>query len=317
MEVLKLRIILNKDAKIYIAGHNGMVGSACWKLFESKGFSNLIGKTSSELDLRNQADVEEFFSNEKLEIIIDAAAIVGGIWSNNKYSYKFLMDNMLIQNNLIKAAHEHKINKFIFLGSSCIYPKLAPQPLKEKYLLTASLEETNQWYSIAKISGVKLCEAIFTKYKKQFISLMPTNLYGPNDNFDLKTSHVLAAMIRKFHDAKINNNKEVELWGNGSPYREFMHVEDMASAILFVCENKINIPLMNVGSGQELTIKELSKKVKNIVGFEGETLWNKDMPNGTPRKLLDSSFLNKLGWKANIQIDIGISKTYQWYLNNI
>ena len=317
MEVLKLRIILNKDAKIYIAGHNGMVGSACWKLFESKGFSNLIGKTSSELDLRNQADVEEFFSNEKLEIIIDAAAIVGGIWSNNKYSYKFLMDNMLIQNNLIKAAHEHKINKFIFLGSSCIYPKLAPQPLKEKYLLTASLEETNQWYSIAKISGVKLCEAIFTKYKKQFISLMPTNLYGPNDNFDLKTSHVLAAMIRKFHDAKINNNKEVELWGNGSPYREFMHVEDIASAILFVCENKINIPLMNVGSGQELTIKELSKKVKNIVGFEGETLWNKDMPNGTPRKLLDSSFLNKLGWKANIQIDIGISKTYQWYLNNI
>lgn len=308
---------MNKETKIFIAGHRGMVGSSCWNLFKSKGYSNLIGKTSSELDLRNQVEVEHFFATEKPEVVIDAAAMVGGILANKEDPYLFLMDNMLIQNNLIKIAHEQNIQKFIFLGSSCIYPKLAKQPLKEDYLLTAPLEETNQWYALAKITGVKLCEAIFKKYNKEFISLMPTNLYGANDNFDLRSSHVLPAMIRKFYEAKKENSKEVELWGDGSPLREFLHVEDLANAVFFVCENKVNHHILNVGSGEEVTIKKLAKLIKDTVDFKGSIKWNQSMPNGTPRKLLDSSIINQLGWNHDINLHTGIQKTYEWFLNNL
>ena len=230
---------ISKNSRIYIAGHNGMVGSACWRLLEKKGYHNLIGKTSKELDLRNQSEVFEYLEKEKPTVIIDAAARVGGILANNTYPYEFLIDNLLIQNNLIKTAHELDIEKFIFLGSSCIYPKMAPQPLKEEYLLSGPLEETNQWYAIAKISGVKLIEALRKQYKRDYVALMPTNLYGPGDNYDLKTSHVLPAMIRKFHEAKQNNHADVLLWGTGTPKREFLHVDDLASAVVFTLENKM------------------------------------------------------------------------------
>tara|TARA_B110000003_G_scaffold247928_1_gene259306 strand:+ start:24307 stop:25242 length:936 start_codon:yes stop_codon:yes gene_type:complete len=308
--------MINKNSKIYIAGHNGMVGSACWRLFLDKGYNNLVGKSSADLDLRDQKSVEYFFKKEKPKIIIDAAAKVGGIWANNQFPYDFLMENMLIQNNLIKYALEYNISKFIFLGSSCVYPKNCPQPIKEEYLLTGSLEKTNQWYAIAKISGIKLCESIFTNYNRQFISLMPTNLYGPNDNFELKTSHVLPAIIKKFHNAKINGYKEIDLWGDGTPLREFLYTEDIARAVLFACENKLNKHIYNIGSGDEFSIKELALKIKNIIGFKGNIKWDSSMPNGTPRKLLDSSKINKLGWKKIIDIDKGIKFTYDWFLKN-
>ena len=240
---------LSKSSKIYIAGHRGMVGSACWRLLEKLGYSNLIGRTSKELDLRNQSQVYDFLKDSKPDVIIDAAAKVGGIVANKDYPYQFLMENMQIQNNLISAAHELNVAKFIFLGSSCIYPKFAPQPLKEEYLLTDSLEPTNEWYAIAKISGVKLCEAIRKQFGKDFVSLMPTNLYGSNDNFDLQTSHVLPAMIRKFHEAKVNNHSDVNLWGSGSPMREFLHVDDLANAVVFALENVLPDYLYNVGTG--------------------------------------------------------------------
>ena len=309
--------MINKDSKIYIAGHNGMVGSACRNLLLENGYENLIGKSRNELDLRNQRDVELYIKDKKPEIIINAAATVGGINANMEDPYKYLMDNILIQNNLIKFAHELNVSRFIFLGSSCIYPKNSPQPIKEEYLLTDSLEETNQWYAIAKIAGVKLCEAIFKKYNKQFISLMPTNLYGPKDNFDLKTSHVLPALIRRFHEANENNEKEVVLWGDGSPLREFLNSYDLAKAILFVCENHLDKHIYNVGSGDEFSIKEIALKVKDIIGFSGNIKWNSSMPNGTKRKLLDSSKLNDLGWNKTISIDSGIKSTYQWYLITI
>ena len=305
---------MNKETKIYIAGHNGMVGSACWELFYDRGYKNLLGKSSSCLDLRDQKSVEEFFKNEKPEVVVDAAAKVGGIFANDEYPYKFLMDNMLIQNNLINSAFKNNIQKFIFLGSSCIYPKFSNQPIKEEYLLTDSLEETNQWYSIAKISGIKACESIFKKHKKSFISLMPTNLYGIKDNFDLKTSHVLPALIRKFHEAKTENKNEVVLWGDGSPLREFLHSNDLAKVILFACENNLDEHIYNVGSGDEFSIKELALKIKRIIGFTGNIKWDISMPNGTPRKLLDSSKINKLGLKKTIEIDEGIQSTYEWFL---
>ena len=242
---------MNKESKIYIAGHRGMVGSAVWRALTAAGYTNLIGKTSAELDLRNQAAVNQFIASEKPDAIIDAAARVGGILANNDFPYPFLMENLQIQNNLIQAAHENEVQKFIFLGSSCIYPKLAPQPLKEEYLLTGPLEPTNEWYAIAKIAGVKACEAIRKQYGKDFVSLMPTNLYGPYDNFDLKTSHVLPAMLRKFHEAKENNHAEVVLWGSGKPMREFLHVDDMAQAVLFAVENILPEHLYNVGTGTE------------------------------------------------------------------
>ena len=308
---------MNKTAKIYIAGHRGMVGSAVWRVLESEGYTNLIGKTSKELDLRNQAAVNEFIKLEKPDAIIDAAARVGGILANSEFPYQFLMENMQIQNNLIQAAHENEVEKFIFLGSSCIYPKFASQPLKEEYLLTDSLEPTNEWYAIAKISGVKLCEAIRKQYGKDFVSLMPTNLYGSHDNFDLKTSHVLPAMIRKFHEAKLNNNSPVELWGSGTPMREFLHVNDLAKAVVFAVENKLPEHLYNVGTGTDVTIKELAETIQKTVGHTGEIVWDSTKPDGTPRKLMDVSKLNKLGWKAEIDLENGIEKTYEWFLKNV
>jgi GDP-L-fucose synthase len=293
-----------------------MVGSACFELFQDRGFTNIITRARESLDLSNESEVNSYFEKEKPEVVIDAAARVGGIWANKEFPYEFLMENLLIQNNLIKASHENQVKKFIFLGSSCIYPKLSPQPIKEDYLLTAPLEPTNQWYAIAKITGVKLCEAIFKKYQKQFIGLMPTNLYGPNDNFDLKSSHVLPAMIRKFHEAKKNNSKEVVLWGDGSSLREFLHVRDLARAVLFSIENDMEETLYNVGSGKELSIKELASTIASTVGFNGNVNWDKSMPNGTPRKFLDSSQFLNLGWKPEISLKEGIKSTYKWYVEN-
>ena len=305
--------MIKKSDKIYIAGHRGMAGSACWRALVAEGYTNLVGKTSQDLDLRDQNAVEEFISTEKPVAIIDAAAKVGGILANDTYPYEFLMDNMLIQNNLIRSAHENDVPKFIFLGSSCIYPKFAPQPLKEEYLLTDSLEPTNEWYAIAKISGVKLIEALRKEYEIDYVSLMPTNLYGPNDNFDLQSSHVLPAMIRKFHEAKMNGNSTVELWGTGSPMREFLHVDDLGQAVLFALENKLDEHLYNVGTGVDLTIKDLAELIQSIVGHKGEIVWDNLKPDGTPRKLMDSSRIIKQGWHPKIELSQGIKSVYRAY----
>nr|WP_317903751.1 GDP-L-fucose synthase [Cerina litoralis] len=307
---------MNKDSKLFIAGHRGMVGSAVWRALEAKGYTNLTGRTSKELDLRDQAAVRAFMESERPEVVINAAARVGGIWANNEYPYPFLMENLQIQNNLIDAAHRNDVEKFVFLGSSCIYPKLAPQPLKEAYLLTDTLEPTNQWYAIAKIAGVKACEALRKQYGKDFVSLMPTNLYGPFDNFDLKTSHVLPAMMRKFHEAKENNNAPVELWGSGTPMREFLHVDDMARAVVFATENVLPEYLYNVGTGMDLTIKQLAETIQKIVGHTGNIVWDSTKPDGTPRKLMDVSKMNALGWKSKIPLKEGIESTYRWFLEN-
>ena len=305
--------MIKKSDKIYIAGHRGMVGSACWRALEAEGYTNLVGKTSKELDLRDQKAVEEFIRTEKPVVIIDAAAKVGGILANDTYPYEFLMDNMLIQNNLIRSAHENDVPKFIFLGSSCIYPKFAPQPLKEEYLLTDSLEPTNEWYAIAKISGVKLIEALRKEYGRDYVSLMPTNLYGPNDNFDLNSSHVLPAMIRKFHEAKLNGNSLVELWGTGSPMREFLHVDDLGQAVLFSLKNELDEHLYNVGTGVDLTIKELAELIQSTVGHKGEINWDRTKPDGTPKKLMDISKLEAQGWSSSIELKKGIASTYKWF----
>ena len=307
---------MNKLSKIYIAGHKGMVGSAIWNALKDKGYENLIGKTSKELDLRNQQAVQEFFATEKPNIVIDAAARVGGILANNNYPFTFLMENMQIQNNLIDTALNHDVDKFIFLGSSCIYPKLAPQPMKEECLLTSSLEPTNEWYAIAKISGVKACESIRKQFGKDFISLMPTNLYGPNDNFDLQTSHVLPAMIRKFHEAKITKSELVTLWGSGSPMREFLHVNDLADAVVFSLENPLSENLYNIGTGVDLTIKLLAELIQKTVGFKGKIMWDSSKPDGTPRKLMDVSKMANQGWKAKISLEDGIKSTYDWFLDH-
>ena len=308
---------MQKDSKIYIAGHNGMVGSAIWRNLTSKGYTNIIGKSSSELDLRDQKAVNDFFLTEKPEIVIDAAARVGGILANNDFPYQFLMENMQIQNNLLDASLKANVDKFIFLGSSCIYPKLAPQPLKEEYLLTDSLEPTNEWYAIAKITGVKACEAIRKQYNKDYFSLMPTNLYGSNDNFDLHTSHVLPAMIRKFHEAKLNGNIPVTLWGSGTPKREFLHVEDLADAVVYSIENKLEDNLFNVGTGVDLSIKELAEIIQQTIGHKGEIIWDATKPDGTPRKLMDVSKLSNAGWRAQIKLEDGIRQTYTWFLENV
>jgi len=307
---------MEKQTKIYIAGHNGMVGSAIWRTLTAKGYSNLIGYSSKELDLKNQQAVKDFFAKEKPEVVIDAAAKVGGILANNDFPYQFLMENMQIQNNLIDTAFQSCIDKFIFLGSSCIYPKLAPQPLKEEYLLTDSLEQTNEWYAIAKITGVKACQAIRKQFGKDYVSLMPTNLYGTNDNFDLNSSHVLPAMIRKFHQAKMNNDA-VELWGSGTPMREFLFVDDMAEAVVFALENKLPEYLYNVGTGQDLTIKQLAETIQKIVGHQGDIVWDSAKPDGTPRKLMDVSKMHNLGWKHKVQLEDGIQKTYDWFSENV
>ncbi len=308
---------MEKNRNIYIAGHQGMVGSAIWRALTNKGYHNLIGRTSRELDLRNQAEVNAFFESERPDVVIDAAAKVGGILANSKYPYQFLMENMLIQNNLIDSSLKHDCGKFIFLGSSCIYPKFAPQPLKEDYLLTSSLEPTNEWYALAKISGVKACEAIRRQFEKDFISLMPTNLYGSHDNFDLETSHVLPAMIRKFHEAKENGDAPVTLWGSGSPKREFLHVDDLAQAVIFAMENEFQDNLYNVGTGEDLSIKELASMIQRITGHKGEIFWDDSKPDGTPRKLMDVSKLSQAGWSASIALEVGIEQTYQWFLENV
>lgn len=310
---------MDKHAKIYIAGHRGMVGSAIVRRLKKEGYSNLFYRTSDELDLRDQQAVIEFIKSEKPDVVIDAAARVGGILANRDYPWQFLYENLEIQNNLISAAHEYDVQKFIFLGSSCIYPKFADQPLKENSLLTGSLEPTNEWYAIAKIAGVKMIEALRKQYNRNYVSLMPTNLYGPNDNFDLETSHVLPAMIRKFHDAKMAGDKPVTLWGTGSPKREFLHVDDVASAVHFVLnqERTMEYDLYNVGTGHDLSIEDLAILIQHIVGHKGEIVWDSSKPDGTPRKLMDVSRLKDEGWTYSIELENGIESTYEWFLENI
>ena len=307
---------MNKNKKIYVAGHNGLVGSACLRILKNEGYNNIIYTNSSDLDLRNQKKVFNYLSDERPEIIINAAAKVGGILANKNNPYQFLMYNMQIQNNLIDASFKLEIPKFVFLGSSCIYPKLAKQPLKEEYLLTGPLEPTNEWYAIAKISGVKLIESINKQYGKSYVALMPTNLYGPNDNFDLETSHVLPAMLRKFHEAKINHNPNVKLWGTGQPLREFLHVDDLAKAIIFSINNDLSDHLYNVGTGIDISIKRLAETIRDIVGFQGDIIWDSDKPDGTPRKLMDVTRLQSLGWKHSYDLEDGIINLYDWFINN-
>jgi GDP-L-fucose synthase len=305
---------LEKDLKIYVAGHRGMVGSAIVRKLTSLGFTNLLTRTSAELDLRNQQQVADFFEVEKPDYVFLAAAKVGGIVANNTYRADFLYENLAIQNNVIHAAFLNKVKKLMFLGSSCIYPKLAPQPLKESYLLSGYLEPTNEPYAIAKIAGIKMCEAYRAQYGCNFISVMPTNLYGTNDNYDLVNSHVLPAMIRKFHEAKEKGASEMTLWGSGSPMREFLHADDLAEACLFLMENYNEAELVNIGTGEDVTIKNLASLVKQIVGFQGEIIWDTTKPDGTPRKLMDVSKLHGLGWHHKIALIDGIKLAYQDFL---
>jgi GDP-L-fucose synthase len=280
------------------------------------GYSNIITKSSRELDLRNQEDTHKFINQEKPDVVIVAAARVGGILANDTYPYQFLYDNLSIQNNVINAAHKNEVAQLLFLGSSCIYPKFALQPLKEDYLLTGPLEPTNQWYAVAKIAGIKLCEALAKQYGRKYVSLMPTNLYGPNDNFDLETSHVLPAMIRKFHEAKENGHCPVTLWGTGKPMREFLYVDDLAEAVLFTFENRLTGNMYNVGTGEDLSVRELARLVQKVVGHQGEIRWDETKPDGTPRKLLDVSKIHSAGWHHSTPLEEGIEKTYRWFLEN-
>ncbi|MFO7828150.1 MAG: GDP-L-fucose synthase [Bacteroidales bacterium] len=305
---------MQKDSVIYIAGHNGMVGSAIVRKLEGEGYHNIITKSSKELDLINQESVNNFFSKYKPEYVFLAAAKVGGIHANNTYRAEFLYQNLMIEANVIHAAHNHGVQKLLFLGSSCIYPKMAPQPLKEEYLLSGYLEPTNEPYAIAKIAGIKLCETYREQYNNNFISVMPTNLYGPNDNYDLQNSHVLPALIRKFHEAKINQKNEVEIWGSGKPMREFLHVDDLADACYFLMLNYNKKETLNIGTGKDISIKELAILIKEIVGFDGELKFNTQMPDGTPRKLLDVSKLESLGWKYKINLKEGIKNAYNDFL---
>ena len=313
-----------RNKKVYLAGHTGMVGSAILRELESRGYKNIIYKDFSELDLRNQSEVQKFFDETKPEIVIIAAAKVGGILANNTYRAEFLYDNLMIEANLIHSSYLSKVEKVVFLGSSCIYPKLAPQPLKEEYLLTDTLEFTNEPYAIAKIAGIKLCENYYRQYGCNYISAMPTNLYGPNDNFNLETSHVLPALMRKFHEAKVKNKDSVTIWGTGKPLREFMYVEDLANAIVFMMENieakdlyENGITHLNVGSGKDITIADLAKLISEIVGFNGKIEYDSTKPDGTPRKLMDVTRINSLGWKYKTELSEGVKKTYNWFLKNI
>ena len=308
---------MDKNSKIYIAGHKGLVGSAITRLLEKQGYKNLILKTRQELDLFNQQAVTNFFKKEKPEYVFLAAAKVGGIMANNNYPADFIYENLMIQTNIIHSAYLNKVKKLLFLGSSCIYPKLSPQPIKEEYLLSSDLEPTNKAYSMAKIAGIITCQSYNIQYGTNFISAMPTNLYGPNDNFDLETSHVLPALIRKFHEAKLKNEKKVMVWGSGKPKREFLHTDDLAEACFFLMKNYNSFEIINAGTGEDITIKDLAEKIKKNVGYEGKIAWDKTKPDGTPRKLLDVSKINKLGWKSKIGLEDGIKMTYEWYLNNI
>jgi GDP-L-fucose synthase len=299
------------SSRIYVAGHRGMVGSAIVRKLKTLGFQNIIERTSQELDLRNQSSVDEFFRNEQPEFVFLSAAKVGGIHANNVYRADFLYDNLMIEANIIHAAYRHQTQKLLFLGSSCIYPKMAPQPLQEESLLSGFLEYTNEPYAIAKIAGIKLCEAYRDQYGCNFISAMPTNLYGPNDNYDLQNSHVLPAMIRKFHDAKESQAPHVELWGSGSPMREFLHVDDLADACIFLMQEYNEKLFLNVGTGEDLTIRDLAGLVQRTVGYTGEVIWNTEKPDGTPRKLMDVSKLHQLGWKHRISLEHGVQSVYE------
>ncbi len=307
---------MEKNSKVYVAGHRGLVGSAIVRNLEANGFTNIITRTHAELDLTNQADVRKFFEEERPEYVFLAAAKVGGIHANNTYPADFIYDNLMIQNNVIKAAHDFKVTKLLFLGSTCIYPKMAPQPIKEEYLLTGALEETNEAYAVAKIAGLEMCKFFKRQYGDNFISCMPTNLYGPNDNFDLKNSHVLPALIRKFHEAKVNGSEVVEVWGTGTPLREFIYVDDMAAACVFLMENYDGEQHVNIGTGEEVSIRQLAETVKEVVGFEGELVFNTDMPDGTPRKLTTVDKLHGLGFMHKISLNDGIRMAYEWFLEN-
>ncbi|NER79868.1 MAG: GDP-L-fucose synthase [Leptolyngbya sp. SIO1D8] len=308
---------MDTHAKVYVAGHNGLVGSAIFRALQERGYRNLLLRSSSELDLRNQQAVENFFAQEKPDYVFLAAAKVGGIHANNTYRAEFLYDNLVIETNVIHSAYRNGVQKLLFLGSSCIYPKLCPQPMKEEHLLTGFLESTNEPYAIAKIAGLKLCENYCKQYGVNFIAAMPTNLYGINDNFDLANSHVLPALMRKFHEAKLNNAPTVTVWGTGTPLREFLYVDDLADALLFLMDNYHDSDFVNVGTGQEIYIKDLALAIKAVVGYEGDLVFDPSKPDGTPRKLLDVSRLNTLGWQAQTNLQEGLEKTYAWFLENV
>lgn len=303
--------------KIYVAGHRGLVGSAIVRSLKAKGYENIVGRTHSELDLTNQAAVQEFFANERPDVVVLAAAKVGGIHANNTYPAEFAYENLQIQCNVIKCCHDYNVKKLLFLGSTCIYPKMAEQPIVEDALLTGALEPTNEAYAIAKIAGLEMCKFFKRQYRDNFISCMPTNLYGPNDNYDLNCSHVMPAMIRKFHDAKKNGAESVELWGTGTPLREFLYVDDMADACVFLLENYDGEQHVNIGTGKEISIKELAETVKKVVGYEGELVWNTDMPDGTPRKLTNVDKLHSLGFVHKVELQEGIELAYQWFCENV
>lgn len=308
---------MNKNDKIYVAGHRGLVGSAIVRSLERQGYTNVIGRTHSELNLLDQLAVTKFFEEEKPDVVVLAAAKVGGINANNTSPADFAYENLQIQCNVIKCCHDFKVKKLLFLGSTCIYPKMAPQPIPEDALLTGPLEQTNEAYAIAKISGMQMCKYFKRQYGDNFISCMPTNLYGPHDNYELQGSHVMPAMIRKFHEAKVNKAPSVELWGTGSPLREFLYVDDMADACVFLLENYDGEQHVNIGTGKEVTIKELAETVKKTVGYEGEIIWNKDMPDGTPRKLTDVTKLHELGFFHKVDLEEGVEKAYQWFKDNV
>ena len=308
---------MEKDSKIYVAGHKGLVGSALVRNLNSKGYLNIIGRTHSEMDLTRQADVEEFFREEKPEYIFLAAARVGGIGANSAHPTDFIMENELIQCNVIRSAYKNRVKKLMFLGSSCIYPKLCPQPIKEEYLLSGLLEPTNEAYALAKISGLKMCQYFNRQYGTKYISVMPANLYGPNDNFNLETSHVIPAMIRKIHQAKVENCPCVEIWGTGSPLREFLYADDIADACVFLMETYEGNEFFNVGTGKEISIKQLAEMIKNIIGIDGELVYNPDKPDGTPRKVLDVSNLEKAGWKYKVELEDGLRKSYEFFKTSI
>lgn len=314
---MNLKNKMDKNSKIYVAGHKGLVGSAVTRLLEKQGYKNLILKTRKELDLLNQQAVTEFFKKEKPEYIFLAAAKVGGIMANNNQPADFIYENLVIQTNIIHNSYLSGVKKLLFLGSSCIYPKLASQPLKEKYLLTGELEPTNKPYSISKIAGIIMCQSYNKQHGTNFISVMPTNIYGPNDNFDLQNAHALPALIRKFHEAKLNNEKEVVVWGTGKAKREFLYVNDLAEACLFLMKNYNSSEIINIGTGKDLSIKELAEKIKEIIGYNGKIVWDKTKPDGTPRKLLDVSKINKLGWKSKTDLRKGLETTYDWFLENL
>lgn len=308
---------LDKSAKIYVAGHRGLVGSAVVRKLQSLGYSNLLLRTHSDLDLTNQSAVDAFFATEKPHYVILSAAKVGGIHANNTYPADFITINLQIQTNVITSSFSHGVKKILFLGSSCIYPKFAPQPIKESALLTGPLEPTNEWYAVAKIAGIKMCQAYRLQFNFDAISAMPTNLYGPNDNFHPENSHVLPALLRRFHEAKLRGDEKVVVWGTGTPLREFLHVDDLADAVVFLLDHYSGLEHVNVGSGKEVSIKELAELVKEVVGFKGELVWDSSKPDGTPRKLMDNSKIESLGWQPKISLRDGLVDTYKWYLENV